>query len=408
MKRLLMIFVFGLLICFASWVAADDSKITLKVSNADIRTVLYIMATKTGLNMVMGPDVSGLVNVRLTNVPPLEALDLLLGSHGFGYVISKGSVLIWAKKSIPTYSKTFVLNHIDAEDARGIVASVVGSDEGEKLSATPRLNSITVKTYPGKLKYVEDLLAEIDHPQLQVLVEARVIEMKSGDGDTDIASMHGGGLKVEGDAKWANIGVLSGPPLASTLGLQAQLLGKNIDVFLTALQRTIGFNYVAAPWVTAVNHQEAEILIGSKLGYKVTTTLQTGTVQDVKFMEVGVKLKFTPHIANDGTVRMVLYPSISDGVVVNEMPQQNTTEVHNEVWVKDGQTIVLGGLKKNYDSTVVTGVPILSQLPLIGGFFGKTETKTEKRDVMILITPHIITPEYMETMRAKAAVLQQR
>ncbi len=89
-------------------------------------------------------------------------------------------------------------------------------------------------------------------------------------------------------------------------------------------------------------------------------------------------------------------------------PQENTTETRNDVLVKDGQSIVIGGLKKNYDQQVFVGLPFISSLPLIGGWFGRTEIRHESRDIMIIITPHIVTPELLDRMQERSGKLESK
>jgi len=98
---------------------------------------------------------------------------------------------------------------------------------------------------------------------------------------------------------------------------------------------------------------------------------------------------------------------LKEGSVTNGLPQEDTTETHNKVLVKDGQTIVIGGLTKNYKNEVEIGVPVLSSIPLIGMLFRRTEVRSEKRDVMVLITPHIVTPAVLGDMNDKAAKLDK-
>jgi type II secretory pathway component GspD/PulD (secretin) len=182
----------------------------------------------------------------------------------------------------------------------------------------------------------------------------------------------------------------------------------NVNAFLNALDKTSDYDLIATPWITAVNNQVAEILIGQKLGFRKTLTTQTGTLQDIEFLEVGTKLKFLPHISPDGYIRMEIYPAVSDGVFNGDIPSENTTETKNQVVVKDGQTIVIGGLTKEYKTKAVVGVPIISQIPLLGSFFKKTELVSEKRDLMIIITPHIMNTEFIEKMNQKAKDIEDK
>ena len=136
--------------------------------------------------------------------------------------------------------------------------------------------------------------------------------------------------------------------------------------------------------------------------YSVSTGEVCPVIGEGVGIKVGTKLKFTPHISNDGYIRMSIYPSLSDGVLVDGVPQTTNTETKSSVLIKDGQTVVIGGLTRSYKNEVTIGVPVLSSIPIVGALFRRKELHTEKRDLMVLITPHIVTPEFLKQMKDKA------
>ena len=284
--------------------------------------------------------------------------------------------------------------------------------KGEGLAVNEKLNTLVVRASEKTIKRLTKLIGFVDTPPLQVQVEAKIIELKSGDGDTTNPSSLGTSWKAESATSSDDYIQFNSTDVATaaagSLGLYAQLLTGDINLYLSALQKTTGYDLVAAPWITALNHEEAEILIGSKYGYKTTLTTTTGTMQNIEFLEVGTKLKFTPHINEQGYIIMDIYPSISEGQIVNELPRENTTETKNKVLVKDGQSIVVGGLTKNYTNEIEIGVPLLASIPLIGNLFRRKEITSEKREIMVVITPHIVTPEFLATMAERAKELDER
>lgn len=118
----------------------------------------------------------------------------------------------------------------------------------------------------------------------------------------------------------------------------------------------------------------------------------------MNFLETGTKLTITPHVSDDGFIRMSIAPKISDGFVANDLPTENTTETQNEVLVKSGQTIIIGGLSKNSKTQTEIGIPILMNIPLIGNLFRRTVIDNEKRELLVVITPTIMTPEFLQKM----------
>ncbi|NQT30456.1 MAG: type II secretion system protein GspD [Candidatus Saganbacteria bacterium] len=305
--------------------------------------------------------------------------------------------------------QSFQLKFADASALADTLGEVIS--EG-KVSVNKQYNAIVVRAPQKTIDRVAKIVKELDVAPLQVQVEAKIIEVKSGEGDTNNPSEIGASWKFtrpeDANDYIQSLTTDTLSTAATSIGLYAQLLSGNVNAYLTALEKTIGYDLVASPWITALNHQEASILIGSKYGYKTSIITDTSTVQEVQFLEVGTSLKFVPHINDEGFIIMDIYPSVSEGSVVDDLPQEDTTETRNQVLIRDGQTVVIGGLTKNYNRVVDVGVPFLSQIPVLGAIFRQTSLIAEKRDIMILITPHIITPEFLEEMSAKAAELSER
>ncbi|MDD5594514.1 MAG: type II and III secretion system protein, partial [Candidatus Margulisbacteria bacterium] len=130
--------------------------------------------------------------------------------------------------------------------------------------------------------------------------------------------------------------------------------------------------------------------------------------QTVNFLSVGTSLVLKPNVTKNGFIRMKISPKISDGTVTNDIPTENTTETNNEVMVRDGQTFVIGGLIKEKDTENNYGVPILMDLPLIGEAFRKTVITKEKTELLVFVTPHIVTPEYLEILNQPIEELSKK
>ncbi|MFA6548520.1 MAG: secretin N-terminal domain-containing protein [Candidatus Margulisiibacteriota bacterium] len=303
--------------------------------------------------------------------------------------------------------QSYTLKYANAKELKETLSGILG--QGEGIAVNEKLNAIILRASDANIKRVSALIKKLDIAPLQVQVEAKIIELKTGNGDTNNPSVIGAEWKyTKNTNNYVQLLTDASTAGASSLGLYAQLLSGNTEAFLTALEKTVGYDLVASPWVTALNHEEAEILIGSKYGYKTTLTTTTGTMQNIEFLEVGTKLKFTPHINEDGYVVMEVAPSISEGQVKNDLPSEDTTETKNKVLVKDGQSILIGGLTKNYERETEMGIPVLSAIPFIGNLFRRTELQSEKRDLMVIITPHIVTPEFLEAMHKRAVELEAR
>ncbi|OGC05230.1 hypothetical protein A2276_04755 [candidate division WOR-1 bacterium RIFOXYA12_FULL_43_27] len=303
----------------------------------------------------------------------------------------------------------FSLKYANAKDARDMLTNLLA--DGEGVSVNEKLNMLVLRASAKTIANVASLVKQLDVPPLQVHVEAKIIMLKNGNGDANNPTTMGPSWKFLNKGNVNDyVQLLTTQTLtmaASSLGLYAQVLSGNYNAYLDAIEKKIGYDLIASPWVTALNNEEAQILIGSKYGYRTLTVTQTSTTQNVEFLEVGTKLKFTPRINDDGYIVMDILPSVSEGSVTNDLPSEDTTETRNKVLVKDGQSIVIGGLTKRYDTVTDIGVPILQHIPFIGMLFRRTQILSEKRDLMVIVTPHIVTPEFLSAMAEKAEKMEK-
>jgi type II secretory pathway component GspD/PulD (secretin) len=144
------------------------------------------------------------------------------------------------------------------------------------------------------------------------------------------------------------------------------------------------------------------------LGYKTKTITSSGMIESVEFLDVGTKLKITPQIKSDGTMIMDIHPEVSEGSIVNELPQKNSTETTTRLLVKDGQTIIIGGLIKDVSTETKKGVPIISDIPFLGVPFRKTSIDIQKREIIILISPHVVDASQIAQMQEPIQKMESR
>jgi type IV pilus assembly protein PilQ len=173
-------------------------------------------------------------------------------------------------------------------------------------------------------------------------------------------------------------------------GLQIGIVRNNLGVFISALESVADTTVLANPKVLVLNKQAGEVQVGQQLGYETTTVTQTTSTQTVQFLDTGTILSFRPYIGDNGFIRMEIHPEDSTGSVTNNLPDKTTTEVTSNVMIKDGNTIVIGGMFKDNSSSSRNQVPILGNLPIVGALFRSQTDNTQRQEVIILLTPHII------------------
>jgi type IV pilus assembly protein PilQ len=170
------------------------------------------------------------------------------------------------------------------------------------------------------------------------------------------------------------------------------ITGGGVSAFITALETVTDTTILANPKILAVNKQLGEVYIGTKIGYiDMTNQTQTSTTQSVKYLDTGTKLSFRPYISDDGYIRMDIHPKDSTGdLKANNIPDETSTELATNVVVKDGETIVIGGLFRDVIISARKQIPILGDLPFIGAAFRSTTDTVKRQEIIVLLTPHII------------------
>jgi type IV pilus assembly protein PilQ len=410
--------------------------------DADIRDVLRFMGAKYNRNIVPSPKVEGPVTVtNLYNVTFNEAMDAIMGDN-FEWQ-QKGNIIeVFTKedKSRMTY-KVFTLSYITAEEAKKIITPILSSvgqvgfstpaqrgvPTGESISQASggdtiaTSDTIVIFDYPERIEQAEKIMKEVDVRPKQVLIEATILSvlltegmemgidwnMFAGTGLTGTAATSDLTTTTEYDRGSSSVSPIgqvavggAGTPIetsgfatARSDGLRLGMtLGGNVSAFLTALEQVTDTTILANPKILAVNKQLGEVYIGTKIGYiDQTNQTQTSTTQSVKYLDTGTKLSFRPYIGDDGYIRMDIHPKDSTGELkANNIPNETSTELATNVVVKDGETIVIGGLFRDVVITSRKQVPILGDLPIIGAAFRSNSDTVKRQEIVVLLTPHII------------------
>jgi hypothetical protein len=171
----------------------------------------------------------------------------------------------------------------------------------------------------------------------------------------------------------------------------ATLEGGDLGSVIELLQTTTDAKSLGSPKLLVLNEQEARLQVGDQLGFRVTTTTETSTLESVQFLDVGVVLSIIPRITRDGRVLLHVMPEVSTGEVNPEtgLPEESTTELTTDVMLRDGQGMVIGGLIKETDSVSQNKVPILGDVKGLGWFFRRSEVTKERVEIIVTLVPRI-------------------
>jgi type IV pilus assembly protein PilQ len=406
-----------------------------------IRKALAMLGSAYQKNIVPTPAVDGSLAFRgLSGVTFEEAMDAILGEK-FKYEQVGKLVKVYTKQEYKTLKEDpdrmvfdiLTLYYITAADAHNLLTPVLSANakiqvttpaeqeisgtgggasgaltaaaEGGGGDSMALHDTIVLYDYPENIQAAKDLLAIIDARPKQVLVEAMILaarlteDMQLG---VDWNFAAGGHLAAGagGDAI-QQIDGLPGSPF-ETFGFAAQggpglRIGASSGDFrmlITALEQVTDATILANPKVMTVNKQEGSVLIGTNLGYRSSTTISTGGVAtegQVEFLQTGTQLVFRPYIGNDGYIRMDIYPKDSSGDLnADGVPTEQTVQMKSNIIVKDGGTVVIGGLFRDTIISASSQVPLLGDLPIVGALFKGTTDRNQREEVIIFLTTHII------------------
>ena len=426
----------------ASVVVDEFGTVDLVVNETEVTQVLEMLAIQSRRNIIASNSVAGVVSANLYDVTFNEALESILRVNGYGYVEEGNFVYVYTideletieKARRKTQSRIFELQYLSAADADEFVKPLLSSDGKAAFRGTveagfqPSMDDgggdsyawsskLVINDYPDNLEAIGVLLKELDTAPMQVVVEATVVQTKVDEdnefgvdftalSNINIGSITGGPLAAANNLISGSFGTTNATAVTSGVGqtntavsggLKAGVIKDHVGAFLRVLDQVVDTTVLARPRVTCLNRQRAEVLIGTRVGYLSTKQTETSTTQSVEFLDTGIQLVFRPFISPDGMIRLELRPSVSSAILRTDggqsVPDEVTQQLMTNVRCRDGETIILGGLFR--ESTVITRnqVPILGDIPLIGGVFRGQDDQVDKEEIIFLLTPSIIPDE---------------
>ncbi len=436
-------------------------KLSLNFQNIEVRALLQVIADFTNFNVVTSDTVTGNVTLRLKDVPWDQALDIILQAKGLGLRKSGNVILIAPKDELaakekadlesklqiaalePVRTQAFQLNYTKAEEiSRGLngqnsgqggggggsgsTATRILSPRGSVLYET-RTNQLFVSDTPSKLQEIQELIAKIDIPVRQVLIEARIVEaddsfgrslgVRLGVNDARFGNNAGiglgggqriavgGNLNVVGnrtgqtstvpllnDTNFLNLpasaqgGFL---PASFAISLFGSGLNRFLNLELSALEADGRGKVVSSPRIVTADQIKAVIQQGTKIPYQRATS---SGATSIEFVDATLKLDVTPQITPEGNVILnVVINKDSVGAVTNNVPSIDTKSIQTQVLVENGGTVVIGGIFEQNDRSDVVQVPLLGDIPVLGNLFKTRTNSSRKTELLIFLTPKVVS-----------------
>ncbi|RZL11473.1 MAG: general secretion pathway protein GspD [Rubrivivax sp.] len=372
--------------------ATAGKPITLEFREAALRTVFESLARAAELNFVFDKDVRGEAKVTLflRNTTVDEALRVILNTQQLGAkLLNANTVLVFPNTSqkqrdlLDTVTRSFYLVNADPKQAQSLVRTMAKTRD---IFVDERLNLLVVRDTPEVVRLVERLIASIDLPDPEVMLELDVMEVSS-------KKLNELGLKWPDAFSYGLPG--GGDTLSSTAGLRWSVA--NPVAVATLKGSTDATNLLANPKIRARNREKAKILLGEKLPvFTTTSTANVGVSASVSYLDVGLKLDLEPQVQldNEVTIKVALEVSSVTGRVIGPQDslayQVGTRQATTSLRLKDGETQILAGLINDEEGRNAAGLPWLHDLPVLSRLFGTTRNTHNKTEVVLLITPRVV------------------
>ena len=402
--------------------AYTGEKLSLNFQDIDVRSVLQLIADFTDLNLVASDTVQGNITLRLQSVPWDQALDLVLKTKSLDKRMIGNVLLIapadeiaarerqemQAQKQIaelaPLRRELIQVNYAKAAQIAALFQSVTSgsgqSDERGSVTVDDRTNSIIAYQTQDKLDELRRVVAQLDIPVRQVMIEARIVEanvdyskslgvrwggsIKKGSGSWNASGQAGNGAT---DNPFVDLGVNS-----PTAGLGIGFVSNHaiLDLQLTAMEKTGNGEVVSQPKVVTSDKETAKILKGAEIPYQEASS--SGSTS-TSFKEAALSLEVTPQITPDNRIIMDVKVTKDEpdfANALNNVPPIKKNEVNANVLVSDGETIVIGGVFSNTQTKSIEKVPFLGDVPFVGRLFRRDIVQDQKSELLVFITPRIM------------------
>ena len=388
-------------IAFTKLCSAGVSLISLSVRDATIQEIAAALAKMSGKNVVADTKIRESVTLHLENVSLNTALDTLAATQNLTYVEKDGVILITREEVLKKQAAgfyTFPLNYTKAEDIQKSLSAILNSG---KLAADPGSNSLLFNGSPAEARKIKDALHILDTATQQVTLEAKILSIekseeknlglqwnwdtlpqyitngktgnaKSDAGNTGSGSSHQGHLRL-----WSR----SHASFCYTATLNALITSGKAKV-------------LATPSLITIPGKEASIFIGSHIPVVTEKHNNGESTYSTEYVDAGIKLTYTPVVSRDGYITSSVHTEVSTPTLISELKNYriNSRTADTNVRMRNGETLIIGGLISEEEQKQLQQIPFLSKLPLLGALFRNHYNSKSKTEVIMLLTPHLSEP----------------
>lgn len=369
--------------------------IDLEFNQANLEDVLKVIAEAGGINIVLDPMVKGRkIDLHLKKITIAEALELIYNAHSLSPYPIGNILFISTEEKIKrgtTKTKIVELQNINVEEAKALVSNLVSV-----INLSKEINTLVMVGAAQDLDKAVAILKQLDAPQPQVLLEAKVVEINDDylrelgiDWPDSITTTI---QETKNSYQLGSATVTTGYAPLRIHRFSREAI--QFDATLKMLEQKNKAKVLSSPRVTTINNKEAQIFIGDKIPYTITTVTGGAAATEVRFVEPGIRLKITPSIIEEDFVVIKIEPEVSYIYswrgTGDQYPWVKSREATAYVRVKNGQPFIMGGLLSKEDKKNLYRIPFLGNLPLLGNIFTYEKRIDYNTDLIITVTPTII------------------
>jgi len=378
-----------------------EGLISLKIRDASLKQVVAMIAESQHMNIIFSAPVDSKVTGSLIRVPWRQALETILASSGHTWTDDQGIMVVTTLEAAATIApraggrrvETFELDFVKAVDVDQTVQGLLspaGRSWVTQSSVTDNRQArevVAVLDFPGNLAQIANYICQVDQPPRQVLIKAKIllIELEdtcnSGVNLQQLISFSGNEIAL------STVGMANS---AASPGSFLKVTGGSLDALV--LQETRDAKSLASTELLVVSGQEARLQSGERIGYQgvIIGNPSGATQQSVEFLETGVELSVIPQVTRDGRVLMRVKPKVSEGFLIDGLPNEDTVEVETDVLLNNGQGLVIGGLIQEVDSNTQRKVPWLGDIPYAGILFQRRTLIKSRTEIIVTLIPHVL------------------
>lgn len=371
-----------------------DKKIDLDFNAATLNDLFMTLGTSGNMNIMLDPALKSLtIDVHLKQVTLKEAFILIASAHNLGFQRIENSVFVTTKdklKEQTVASKVIKLRNIKADETRAMVADLI-----KVVNVGEEINSLIVIGQPNEIAKVENVIKSIDRPQPQVLLEAKIVEVNR-DALKDLGIDWSDSMQVDFQESGRPIDIPDTADATKNIfkfgSLERSPL--NFTTLIKMLENHNKAKVLSSPRVSTMNNKEAEIFVGDRIPYTITTTTGGVSTTEVRFEEPGIRLKITPSIIDGEFVVIKVEPEVSYIFSFrgpdDQYPWIKKRQTTAYVRVRNNKPFVLGGILNQEDKKNLSKVPMLGNLPMLGGIFSYEKKTVTDTELIISVTPTIV------------------